>query len=152
MANKTAHAYVLKVNGKTYTLQFSNAGHRASEDFLGETGDLLQERVGNGRLGHRVLTALMWGATRKNHRRDLPEVDDIDDLMDDLNEENEGDDTGEKALQNFVLPLMAAYTRRAPEELDRMMKGEEPSTNGEAPKDQDKPARKLKAAEKEESA
>lgn len=140
MANPSKHEYPIKVGRETYTLRFSNAGHREAEDFLGMDGDTLQMRVGQGRLGSRVLTALMWGGTRKYHRDDLRDVEAIDDLMDEITEQYEDDETGERARDGFVLPLMAAYLRKTPDELRRRMNGEEE----EAPKDQDKPKGKPK--------
>lgn len=148
MANKEKHEYPIKVGDKTYTLRFSNAGHREAEDFLGMDGDTLQMRVGQLRLGSRIRTALMWGGTRKYHRDDLPDVDSIDALMDDLEEQYEDDKGPNRVEDEYFVPLLAAYLRAEPgdiKDLFRRARGEAPKGKGK--QDQDKPKGKPKKVE-----
>lgn len=147
MANKERHEHNIKVGSKTYTIRFSNAGHREAEDFLGMDGDTLQMRVGQLRLGSRIRTALMWGGTRKYHREELPDVNSIDDLMDDLEEQYEDTEDPNVVEDGYFVPLLAAYLRADPEDIKdlfRRARGE--ALKGKGKKDQDKPKGKPKAA------
>lgn len=148
MANKEKHEYPIKVGSTTYTIRFSNAGHREAEDFLGMDGDTLQMRVGQLRLGSRIRTALMWGGTRKYHREALPDVDSVDDLMDELEEQFEDDKNPERVEDDYFVPLLAAYLRADPEDIKdlfRRARGEAPKGKAkEEKKDQDKPKGKPK--------
>lgn len=121
MANKSRHEYDIKIGGSTYKIRFSNRGHREAEDQMGTSGEYIQTMMNNGVMDQRLMTALLWGGTRKNHETDLPEIDDIDDLIDDMLDELEGDD-GTKMINNFMAPLMAAYGRQDLETVKRGMR------------------------------
>lgn len=122
---------------------------------LGDSGDVLQQKVMSGQLSHRILTALMWGATRRNHRRDLPDLASIHDLLDDIEDEYEDAEGGEM-MDKVIIPLMSAYLRQSPERMKKMMRGESPEEDSEenpteranperdTERDQDKPTRKPK--------
>lgn len=113
---------------------------------LGDSGDVLQQKVMSGQLSYRILTALMWGATRRNHRRDLPDLASIHDLLDDIEDEYEDAEGGEM-MDNVIIPLMSAYLRQSPERMKKMMRGESPEEDSEenpTERDQDKPTRKPK--------
>ncbi len=136
-----------------YVLKFSNAGHRAMEDFLGMESSEILAKINDGRLGARIVTGLFWGATRKFHRNDFPSVADVDDYMDEI--DDEADDASE-AGQNILVALVAAYTRSNPSDIEAALMGEEaeqPSTNGNAaPKGRGKkkpPAKKAPAKKAE---
>lgn len=141
---------------RRYTLKFSNSGHREMEDFLDIEQSEVMARIDTGRVGARILTALLFGATRKFHRRELPSIVDIDELMDTIADDAEDFGKESRALS---VALIAAYTRSNPSDIEAQILGEEPaSRNGsngaseEVPKDQDKPTRKPKQKPAKESA
>ncbi len=125
------------------------------EDFLGMESSEILSKINTGRLGARIVTGLFWGATRKFHRNDFPDVSDVDDYMDEIDDEADDDS---KAGQNILVALVAAYTRSNPSEIEAALMGEEaeqPSTNGNAaPKGRGKkaPAKKAPAKKAEPAA
>lgn len=128
-----------------YTLKFSNSGHREMEDFLDIEQSEVLARINTGRIGRRLISALLYGATRKFHRRDFPSIADVDDLMDEIDDDAEDAD---KETQALAIALIAAYTRSNPSDIEARILGEEPvsrnGTNGseEAPKDETETTKK----------
>ncbi len=106
-----------------FVLKFSNAGHRAMEDFLNMESPEIIARITTGRIGARMITGLFYGATRKFHREDFPFVSDVDDYMDEIDEEAE-EDEGERA-QGIFSALVAAYTKSNPSEIEAEFFGED---------------------------
>lgn len=125
------HEHNIEVDGKIYRLRFSNRGLRDAEDFMGQSGEYIQSMLERGVVDQRLTTGLLFGATRKNHKEDLPSIEHIDDLMDDISDEYEDDETGEKMRNGFIIPLMAAYLRRPQKELRDMMASPEKEAKGE---------------------
>lgn len=128
-----------------FVLKFTNAGHRAMEDFLNMESSEILWRINSGRVGARVVTGLFWGATRKFHSDEFPSVDDVDGYMDEIDEEAED---GNEAAQNLLVGLIAAYTKSNPSEIEAVLMGEEnnKTSDGEAiPKGRGKAAPKSPA-------
>ena len=101
---------------KTLTLKFSNAGRRATEDMLGmESGEIVQN-LGKAGPGDRIKTGLFFGATRKHHARDFPNVFAVDEFMDEFVEAKEdAEEAAEGAALDMefelIASLLAAYQR-----------------------------------------
>lgn len=117
-----------------FILKFTNSGHRAMEDFLGVESSEIIWRINTGRLGARIITGLFYGATRKFHRNEFPDIDSIDAYMDEIDDEAEEQD---EAAQSMLIALIAAYTKSNPSDIEAALMGEEE----EAPKGR-QPAKK----------
>lgn len=130
---------------RTLTLRFTNGGHREMEGLLGMEQSEIEGRINTGRIGARITTGLLFGATRRYHRRDLPSVFEIDELFDEI--DDYADDPVAEG-QKIMTHLTAAYTKSQVSDVEARLMGEEPAKNDDAPglgapqtKDQDKPAR-----------
>jgi hypothetical protein len=130
----------------TFILKYTNSGHRAMEDFLGMEDSEIVERINTGRLGTRLVTGLFWGATRKFHRTEFPDINSVDEYMDEIDDESDQQD---EAAKNIIVALVAAYTKSNPSDLEAALMGEE--AGPKAPKKPVKRAPK-KASKPEESA
>lgn len=153
MANPTKHEHDVKIGGKTYKIRFSNRGHREAEDMLGKSGEYIQSMMDKGVMDQRLMTALMWGGTRKNHEADLPEVDDIDDLIDEMMDEVEDDP---QKMIDIMSAVMAAYARGDREAIKKGMQRGQRRAGGtvdadEAPKGKSK-EKPVKAVEQQDAA
>lgn len=144
-----------------FVLKFSNAGHRAMEDFLSMESSEILWRINTGKIGARIVTGLFWGATRKFHRNDFQSIDDVDDYMDEI--DDEADDDSE-AGKKILVALVAAYTGSNPTDIETSLMGEEAETPGSSasengkgkgrgtPKARKAPAKKAPAKAKDEAA
>jgi hypothetical protein len=111
-----------------FVLKFTNAGHRAMEDFLGMESSEVMARIASDRVGARLITGLLWGSTRKFHAREFPTIADIDDYLDEINDEAEDQD---EASQRMFVALFAAYTRSNPSDIEAALMGEEAGTTSD---------------------
>lgn len=123
-----------------FILKFTNSGHRAMEDFLNMESSEIVWRINSGRLGARLVTGMFWGATRKFHRNEFPDVDSVDDYMDEIDDEAENQDA---AAQKMLIALIAAYTKSNPSDIETALMGEEAD---EAPKGTGRGAKKTQAS------
>lgn len=110
-------------------LVFTNAGMRAAEDMLDIEQSEILFRMNTGKVGARLMTALIFGATRKYHRQKFPSLGDVDDFMDRLEDESEDYDEDAK---NLSVALIAAFTNANPTEIEAAMfpADEVPTANG----------------------
>ena len=114
---------------KALTLKFSNAGRRAAEDMLDMESGQIMENLGKTGPGDRIKTALFFGATRKHHARDFPNVFAVDNFMDDFTDAKEDAEEASEgsALDmelELIASLLAAYQRKDKKVLLKMFKGE----------------------------
>ena len=127
-----------------WVFRFTNAGHRATEDFLNMETSEIMSRVASGRVGMRLTTGLLLGATRKYHSDDFPTVSSIDDYMDQIDDEAKD---ASKSAQDLLVALVAAYTKSNPSDIEAALLGEE--NTPEAPKGgRGKPTPKKSTAKK----
>ena len=138
MANPQRGEVDYEFDGKHYVFKFSNAGRRATEDMLGmEAGEINQKM---GVAGDRIKTGLFWGATRKHHTRDFPNITAVDNFLDDFADAKaEADDGGDGLEIDLVTSLLAAYLRQDKKVLMGQIEGEadedeEEASGEEAPK------------------
>lgn len=132
---------------RALTLKFSNAGRRAAEDMLDmESGEIMQN-LGKVGPGDRIKTALFFGATRKHHARDFPNVFAVDNFMDDFADAKEdAEEASEGAALDMELELiaslLAAYQRTDKKGLLKRFRGElgadEPEDEGPKAKEKAK--------------
>ena len=121
------------------TLKFSNAGRRAAEDMLDMESGQIMENLGKTGPGDRIKTALFFGATRKHHARDFPNVFAVDNFMDDFTDAKEDAEEASEgsALDmefDLIASLLAAYQRTDKKVLLKRFKGELDDAEEEAPK------------------
>lgn len=119
----------IRVEDDVYTIVFNNAGLRAAEDMLGEGGNALRQHVNTMQISDRIETALLWGATRKFHARDVRDIDDVDQLKDRINDYYEEEDDEDAVIDNYMAPLIACYLRVSNAYIGALMKGEEPEVD-----------------------
>lgn len=124
-----------------YTFKFSNAGRRAMEDALGMEAPEINMKLDTGQVGPRVLSALLFGATRKFHARQLPSMNAIDALMDAIDEADEEVEGDTPNGTELFLAIASAYLRVDKKELRERMEG------GAPPEEEDPKAEKKAKAE-----
>lgn len=122
---------------KHYTLKFSNAGRRVAEAELNMEAPEITRKLSTGG-GARILTALFYGATRKFHARDFPNMAFCDQHMDAI------EDAGQEAAIELYISVAAAYLRVDKADLKRQILGEEPDDEAseELPKEEPKNEKK----------
>lgn len=140
-------SFLLDGEEQSYTLKFSNAGRRAMEDELAMEAPEINAKIDAGQIGPRILSALLYGATRKFHARALPTMMAIDNLMDDIDEASQ--ENAEVGTDLFA-SLASAYLRTDKKVILERMKGEEPEPE-EDPKEDPKEEPKAKAETKAKS-
>lgn len=113
----------VKLLGDTYILVFTTAGMVAAEDTLDVEQSEIQYRLETGRVGARLIRALLFGATRKYHRQTFRSPDEVGAFLDRLEEESEDYDGDTEKLS---VALMAAFTNSSPDEIEKRMMGEKP--------------------------
>lgn len=135
-------------NEKHYTFKFSNRGKVETETQAEMSRQEILRSLDTG-FSDKVRTALFWGATRKFHARDFPNVAMVDGFYDDFDDAiAEAEDGGWELQQELVSALMAAFLRADKNEFKRRMQGEAPAEEEEeeAPK-----ATPLKGKSKDQS-
>jgi hypothetical protein len=84
-----------KLNGNTYRLFVNNAAKRYAEEVANQPWPTIVSRMfpddpdQDFAPSYTSLAAVLWGATRKFHRRDLPDIEAIDELVDQIDESAE---------------------------------------------------------------
>lgn len=108
---------------KHYILKFSNQGHCVTEEWLGLDGPEILSRLSTP--GPRILTGILFGATRKYHARDLPNIMFCHNFMDEVRE------AGAEEYDDLRTSLAAAYLGIGKEELIRRMSPPTPEEDSE---------------------
>ncbi len=111
---------------KRYLLTFNNAGRRAAEDALDMEWPEIGETIDESGPGSRIQSALLFGASRKYHRRDVPNMAAVDALMDKV------EDADEETQVEFLAVLMALFFRSDKETWIKILNGEPPEEEEEA--------------------
>lgn len=123
MANPTRGEVDYVFDGKHYTFKFGNAGKRATEDMLDmESSDIMRKLDAPG---DRIKTALFFGATRKHHLRDFPNLGMVDRFMDDITDAKDDCETPEEAQEievELLSSLYAAYLREDKSKFQEMLR------------------------------
>lgn len=114
-----AQELTFELGKKRYLLTFNNAGRRAAEDTLGMEWPEIGEKINESGPGYRIQTGLLFGATRKYHRRDVPNMAAVDAIMDRI------EDSDEETLTDFVATLMALFFRGKKDVWLKIITGEE---------------------------
>lgn len=87
----------------TYRLVFTNAARAVAENELNQEWPEIGAKIDAVGIGPRLQAALLFGATRKYHRRELPNMPSVYNLLDGL------EDAGEEAQVEFMAALLAAF-------------------------------------------
>lgn len=104
MASPDEKTTSFQFEGKTYRLHLGNAGKRAAEEFAKMSMSDMAVRMNENPLGSpTVLTALLWGATRKYSSRTLLHPSRADEIMDAM------DDADEEAVMDFSAAIIACF-------------------------------------------
>jgi hypothetical protein len=127
-------------NRQHFVFRFSNEGKRLTESAAGMTKGEIMQALNSGDADG-IKSALFWGATRKNHRREFPvwpqSVDNFfDDVFDPVADEHEPGD-GEIPLHlDLLMSLISAYQKRDKAEMLKAFFGDddEEASEPEAPK------------------
>lgn len=114
------------MHDEVLTIRFNNSGLRAAESFLGDSGDMLRQRVMQMQISDRIEAALLFGGTRRHHARDYPDEVAIDELIDAIKDYYEDEDDEDAAIDNYYAPMLGAYMRTNPKNIAALMKGEDP--------------------------
>lgn len=124
---------------KRYLLTFNNAGRRAAEDTLGMEWPEIGEKINESGPGYRIQSGLFFGATRKYHRRDVPNMAAVDAVMDKV------EDSDEETVTDFLATLMALFFQGEKETWRKILSGEDL----EAELEEDGPAEEADSEEAE---
>ena len=133
---------------ETYLLAFNNMARATVEDTLDKEWPEIAEKIDAGNLGVRIQAALLFGATRKHHRRDFLNLPSVYQFLDRIN--NSEEDDGE----DYLAALYAVTSNGDKEFWRKILAGEdleeeEEEAGEEAPKE--KPQRKKKSTSPESS-
>ena len=120
MANPDRHEIQFKLEDKRYLLTFNNEGKRIAEEVIGMGWPAISEVIDREGLGFRLQTGLFFGASRKYHRRDFPNLAAVDTLLDTL------EDADEETQTDFIATLIALFLRDSKEEWVKRLNGELP--------------------------
>lgn len=112
-----------QLDTRRFTLKFSNGGVREMEDLLDMERSEIDERLNSNKFGSRLMTGLLFAATRKFHRRELPVVESIDDLFDAIDDDAEDP---ERETIKLSAAVSAAWTGANPDEIEARLMGVEP--------------------------
>ena len=116
-----------------YMLVFNNAGKAAVEDMLGQEWPQIMQTINTVGMGARIQAALLFGATRKHHRRQIQQLFQVYELLDELEEAEEEAD-GDGPDTDCVISLLAAMRGVKKEDVRKMIDGEY-EEDEDAPKD-----------------
>ena len=89
MANKEAGERTLEIGDDRYTLKFTASSFVELEDVLGYSAGKLEQKFRDGDIGFTELQGLIWAGTRKHHRREIRNLNEVLQIMDNI-PENEG--------------------------------------------------------------
>lgn len=84
-----------KLNGTTYRLFVNNAAKRYAEEVADQPWPTIINRMfpddpdEEFAPSYTSLAAVLWGATRKFHRRDVPSIEEVDEIIDEIDESAE---------------------------------------------------------------
>jgi len=112
---------------KRYRLKFNNAGRKALESEAGMSQPEIDFALATGKVGPTLLSAMLWGATRMFHSRQVRSTALVDTIMDQAEEV--------EAMEDLSLSLIAAYSRRTKAEIREEI--EKVQTGDEIPDDED---------------
>lgn len=143
-------------NDHHFVFRFTNEGKRLTEEAANMTrGEILQTL--NFGQGDSIMSALFYGATRKNHKREFPmwprSVDTFfDDVFDPASDEHEPAEDELPLEMELFISLVAAYQRIEKNTIRRQILGELDDTEPEeAPKDKKQKNKEPEKTEKDES-
>ena len=124
MANPHKGEVDFSFNDKNYTLKFTNSGRVAAETELDMEAPEINAKMDKGGPGPRIVSALFFGATRKFHLRDFPNMQAVHAFMDEIEEADDDiEEADDKHYLDLIISLMAAYMRTSKKELQDRMKG-----------------------------
>ncbi|QIN79595.1 hypothetical protein GBA65_14900 [Rubrobacter marinus] len=86
MANQERGERALKLGDKQFTLKFTTSSYCELEDVLDMEASEIERKFAGGRVGFRILRALIWAGTRKHHRQELRSLPQVNDIMDDMDD------------------------------------------------------------------
>jgi hypothetical protein len=118
VTNPDKHEIPFRLGEKQYLLTFNNEGKRVAEDVIGMGWPKIGETIDREGMGFKLQTGLFFGASRKYHRRDFPNIATVDALLDKLEEADDETQT------EFVATLIALYLRDKKEEWVKRLNGE----------------------------
>ncbi len=125
MPNPDRHEITFELGEKRYLLTFNNAGRRAAEDTLGMEWPEIGEKINESGPGYRIQSGLFFGATRKYHRRDVPNMAAVDAVMDKV------EDSDEETVTDFLATLMALFFQGEKETWRKILEGSDPDEEEE---------------------
>lgn len=128
----------------TYRLIFNNAARAVSEETLNMEFPEIGAKIDAVGIGPRLQAALLFGATRKYHRREIPNLGSAYALLDDLEE------AGEEAQIDFMAALFAAFYGVEKQLWLDILNGVEPEED-EVPKEKPPPKKKSTKDESSDS-
>ncbi len=102
MANPERNEVDFSFGDNSYTFKFSNAGRRELESQLDMEMPAINEKLAAGQIGPRILSALVFGATRKYHGRQFPNMTAVDNLLDSIEDADEDADGAPNATELFL--------------------------------------------------
>ena len=127
--------------GERYLLVFNNMGRAVAEETLNMEWPEIGAKMDATGPGPRLQAALLFGATRKHHRRDFPNLPSVYNFLDRVDEAEE-----EEAI-DYTAALMAAFYRGEKEVWRKILSGEdleEEEAEEEDPKEEPKKSRQRK--------
>ena len=128
MANPDEKTITFEFEEKKYRLHFNNAGKRAAEKFADMSMSDMAVEMGKNPLGSpTVLTAILWGGTRKYSSRKLLTPDQADALMDRL------DSADTETVLDVSAALIACFYDMDKQEWLDILNGEMPDEEEEDP-------------------
>lgn len=130
----------------TYRLVFNNAARAVAEETLSMEWPEIGAKIDAVGIGPRLQAALLFGATRKYHRRELPNMPSAYVLLDGL------EDAGEEEQVEFMAALLAAFYGVDKQVwLDILNGVEDEPEEDEVPKEKPPPKKKSTKAEDSDS-
>lgn len=121
MASPDEKITTFTFEGKTYKLCLNNAAKRSAEKFADMSMSDMAVEMNKNPLGSpTVLTALLWGATRKYSSRTLLQPARADEIMDAM------DSAGEETVLDFSAAIIACFYGMEKQEWLDILNGEVP--------------------------